>query len=123
MRTINPPFPPTIYEAYELDRDENQWCPVEAYAYDLGSCAYSMGDSKRRDWIIRRTDHCPETGQIIASFFVPKDDAIKAGEEFCVKRGIRIPHYLRTAAYDTPEEIAASEADHWHSEQKIEGRL
>ena len=128
MRTIKPPFPPTIYEGYELDmdpydHDARGWYPADVFAFDLGSCAYGMGDSKRRDWIIRRTDFGPKTGEIIASEFVPRDEAIKAGEEWCVKHGLRIPHYLRTAAYDTPEEIEANEADHKHSEDKIEGRL
>jgi len=124
MRTIKPPFPPTIYEGYELDPLDYKWYPRSwSYSDDPGLCASGLVTEGPYDWIIRRTDFCPETGQIIASFFVPQDDAIKAGEEYCVRRGIPIPHPLRTGKYDTPEEIAANEADHKHSEDKIEGRL
>ena len=105
MRTINPPFPPTIYEAYELDREDNRWRSADGgYWFFLGSCVYNLVSDGSYDWIIRRTDFCPETGQIVASFFVSRDDAMKAGEEFCVKHDITIPDFLRTGKYDTPEQ-------------------
>ena len=58
------PFPPTIYEGY-YHTGRSGWVSCEdSFSEDLGICTAVVAEQADRfdaEWIVRRTDHDPDT--------------------------------------------------------------
>ena len=73
------------------------------------------------EWIVRRTDHDPDTGMIEASAYVDQDEAATAGEKYCADMEFDIPPSIRSGKYDTIEDIRDSDGERRADEARIEG--
>lgn len=115
------PFPQTIYEGY-IHEGRDGWTPwADAYSEDLGICAFAVADEAyTEEWVVRRTDHNPETGLIEVSHYVGYREAATAAEEYAVEMGFTIPLTCRSGEYDTKAEIEAQDADDWYSARSMD---
>ena len=104
-----PAFPQTIYEGY-INYGRHGWTPLSEFSESLGICACQVadeiGNETRLEWVVRRTDHNPDTGAIEASYFVDMIDAMEAGKDWCREIGRDVPHILETGRYWTGEDWA-----------------
>lgn len=120
----NIPFPPTIYEGY-YHTGRSGWVSCEdSFSEDLGICTAAVAEQADRfdaEWIVRRTDHDPDTGMIEASAYVDQDEAATAGEKYCADMEFDIPPSIRSGKYDTIEDIRDSDGERRADEARIEG--